>query len=553
MNFKELESSTKLRGGYYTPTPVAEFLARWVLNQRPSTVLEPSCGDGSFIRAVSAHANYNLSFSGIELMDEEAEKSRMSLHGNLHGSSTVITADFLDWSNNELDAQRTFDAVVGNPPYIRYQYLEEKDQLLAAQLFHRYQLKFTKHTNAWVPFVIASIGLLAPGGRLAMVIPSEILHVLHANSLRSYLLQESHRILIIDPTELLFEEALQGTVLLMVEKKIDPQSRSEGVAIVAAENNDFLTKDPESFYRNATYISGDVLNGKWMRVLLSPVELAVYRRAIGLPQVHKFKNIATVDVGIVTGANKFFLVDDSTVEKYRLDDYVKPMFGRSEHCPGIIYDNRVHSENKIKKMPTNFIALGGTPFESLKEDAQKYVLLGESQSLHTRYKCRIRKPWYAVPSVYSTPIGMLKRSHNFPRLILNTLGAYTTDTAYRIKTFAKDVTDEKLVFCFINSLTALTAELEGRHYGGGVLELVPSEIEKVLVPIPTEIKVDVQALNEKIITSTAPEELLAGQDNVILRAIGLSEQDCSIIQQAWRRMRNRRHRRVENENDNGDG
>lgn len=550
MNFKELESSTKLRGGYYTPSPVAEFLARWVLNQRPSTILEPSCGDGSFIRAISAHTNYNLTFTGIELLDEEAEKSRMSLHGNLQGNSTVITADFLDWSNNELDAQRTFDAVVGNPPYIRYQYLEEKDQLLAAKIFQRYQLKFTKHTNAWVSFVIASVGLLAPGGRFAMVIPSEILHVLHANSLRSYLLQESHRILIIDPTELLFEEALQGTVLLMIEKKTDLHSRSEGVAVVAAGNNDFLTKDPESFFRNATFISGDVLNGKWMKVLLSPEELAVYKRAVELPQVHKFKNIATVDVGIVTGANKFFLVDDATVEKYGLGDYAKPMFGRSEHCPGIIYNSRVHTENKMNRMPTNFISLGCISFESLTADAQKYVLLGEEQSLHTRYKCRIRNPWYAVPSVYSTPIGMLKRSHNFPRLILNTIGAYTTDTAYRIKTVAKDLTDEKLVYCFINSLTALTAELEGRHYGGGVLELVPSEIEKVLVPIPTEINVNVRELDEKFITGTTPEELLVGQDNVILRAVGCSEQDCNIIQQAWRRIRNRRHRLVEN--DNGD-
>ncbi len=44
------------------------------------------------------------------------------------------------------------------------------------------------------------------------------------------------------------------------------------------------------------------------------------------------------------------------------------------------------------------------------------------------------------------------------------------------------------MFGFLNGLTALTAELEGRHYGGGVLELVPSEIEKLLVPVPSKIK-----------------------------------------------------------------
>ena len=75
---------------------------------------------------------------------------------------------------------------------------------------------------------------------------------------------------------------------------------------------------------------------------------------------------------------------------------------------------------------------------------------------------------------------MLKRSHNVPRLILNKAGAYTTDTAYRIRS---EIAPDRLVASFLNPLTALSAELEGRHYGGGVLELVPSEIEKLLVPL----------------------------------------------------------------------
>ena len=42
------------------------------------------------------------------------------------------------------------------------------------------------HTNLWVPFVIASIDLLKPGGSLGMVIPNEILNLPHAKSLRSF-------------------------------------------------------------------------------------------------------------------------------------------------------------------------------------------------------------------------------------------------------------------------------------------------------------------------------------------------------------------------------
>lgn len=545
MNFKDQESATKLRGGYYTPSSVAQFLSRWVLNNNPKTVLEPSCGDGVFLKAFSELAEYQVTITGVELLKEEATKAGQAVTGEFLSNSKVIESNFLEWAIKRLQDGVTFDAVVGNPPYIRYQYLELKDQELAAQIFKRYQLPFTKHTNAWVPFVIASIGLLAPGGRLAMVIPSEILHVLHANSLRNYLLNECNRILMIDPTELLFEEALQGTILLMVEKKLNTNKPSEGVAVVSANNNDFLLEDPESFYKKSNYISGDVLNGKWMKVLLSEEELLTFENAVKLDLIRRFGEIASVDVGIVTGANKFFLVDDATVNKYELNSYVRPMFGRSEHCPGVIYDDNTHLSNKERGMPANFVMFGNTPLESLTSKAKEYVSHGEEQKLHTRYKCRIRQPWYSVPSVYATPIGMLKRSHNFPRLILNSAGAYTTDTAYRIKTIDGNISNEKLVFCFVNSLTALTAELEGRHYGGGVLELVPSEIEKVLVPIPAEIEFNLVTLDARIKDGVTPEILLAEQDEVVLRAAGLSEHDIGIIQQALRRIRGRRHRLVE--------
>jgi adenine-specific DNA methylase len=276
-----------------------------------------------------------------------------------------------------------------------------------------------------------------------------------------------------------------------------------------------------------------------MKVLLDKEELEVFQRVIKLPSIKKFSDIAKVDVGIVTGANKFFLVDDSTVSKYQLQEFARPMFGRSGHCPGIVYSQRVHANNVEKGMPTNFIAIGKIDFKNLPSLAQKYILEGENQNLHTRYKCRIRTPWYSVPSVYSTNLGMLKRAHNYPRLILNTAGAYTTDTAYRITTL---LNPEKLVYCFINSLTALTAEMEGRHYGGGVLEMVPSEIEKLLVPVVEVEDMNLADLDFKISNNHDADELFTTQDKKVLKAAGLTEKDCLMIHQAWMHIRSRRQR-----------
>lgn len=546
MNFKENETENKLRGGYYTPLAIAHFLSRWVLCRRPQSLLEPSCGDGAFIRALEGLPISELEVTGIERLAGEAAKAQKAAKSLDARAMHVVTADFLQWAQEKIDAGASFDAVTGNPPYIRYQYLDEEDQQLSEKIFNRFSLAFTKHTNAWVPFVIASMALLSPGGRLAMVIPSELMHVLHAGSLRAFLLQESRRVLMVDPNELLFEAALQGTVLLMVEKKSNPAEASGGIAIHGAPDNSFLNEDPEQLFQTAKFVSGDVLNGKWMKVLLEPAELAVFEKAKDLTSVRQFRDIASVDVGIVTGANKFFLVDDSTVVKFGLEKFVKPMFGRSEHCPGVIYDEVVHEANRRRGLPTNFLCIEKSANQSnLPKQVLEYIALGESQKLHTRYKCRIRSPWFSVPSVYSTPIGLLKRSHNFPRLIFNSLGAFTTDTAYRITPLPGGPSAEKLVYCFVNSLTALTAELEGRHYGGGVLELVPSEIEKLLVPLPA-LRPNLIQLDKMVRAGTCPLKLLKAQDQKILTAAGLSDDESELLRQALLRIRSRRHRLLGN-------
>lgn len=240
---------------------------------------------------------------------------------------------------------------------------------------------------------------------------------------------------------------------------------------------------------------------------------------------------------------KFFLVSDDVVKKYNLQAVAHPMFGRSEHCPGIIYNKAQHDENAEKGLPTNFLY-----FCNKDDDLtyQEYLKLGESEGLPSRYKCRIRTPWYKVPSVSASPISMLKRSNGMPRLILNELNAYTTDTAYRI--IPTDRTDaNSLVICFLNTLTALSAELEGRHYGGGVLELVPSEIDRLKVPYITIPNGNIYELNT-FVKHHSIEEILQQQDSFIFSALGVNKADVKTLQNALIRIKDRRQRITESEN-----
>ena len=384
MNFKEVESSQKLSGSYYTPRWLAEFIMRWVLSSNSKNILEPSCGDGIFFD-VLPHEFKDISIRGFDI-NNIATAICVSKLQRLPVKSAISTQDFLQWAieNFTSDSPETFDAVVGNPPFIRYQYWDSQMQERAQKLYNLMGMKFSKHTNAWIPFVIASIKFLDAGGHLGMILPSELLHVLYAKGLRDYLLQECSQILIIDPEDLWFEDTLQGVIVLMAKKKTSQDQKTDGIAIIHTKGKTFSESSPSDLFSNADYVDGDFLKDKWTYALLTQEERNAYKSICSLPNVFSFSEIATADVGIVTGANKFFLVSDSVVDKYHLQAVAHPMFGRSEHCPGIIYNQEQHEENSQKGLPTNFLYFF-SPEDEL--TYKEYLDVGVEEKLPNRYKC----------------------------------------------------------------------------------------------------------------------------------------------------------------------
>jgi adenine-specific DNA methylase len=564
MNFKANESAQKLRGGYYTPLPIAQFLARWACAGAARRVLEPSCGDGSFLTALAglSPALAPQSVEGVEINPAETDKARhVAQRLQAQGVATqIVNQDFLAWSTNG-QTNTTWDAVIGNPPYIRYQYFDHEQRELAAFIFRRAGLSFTKRTNAWVPFLVASIMHLAPGGRLAVVVPAELLHIQHADGLRLLLEQEMASIAVISIREMVFADALQGVVLLLAEKKarpfrplehnahgpmlplFDAPVRSATLQIIDVP--DVAALAALDWERLLARPAPRAMNGQWMHALLTEEEAALVNKVKALAAVRSFVEIADVDIGIVTGANDFFVVDDATQQRYALEAISAPMLAKSNLIKGITYTAQDHLVNAAEGRAVHFLSFPKQPAQALPTPMQQYLRQGEAQELHTRYKCRIREPWYVVPYIWAAELAMLKRCHWHPRMVLNEAGAYSTDTAYRIKMKpawahrAKDLT-----FSFLNSFTFLHAELLGRHYGGGVLELVPSEIEQLPIPL-LEVTAETFQQADALLRRGGPlDEITALTDALILKQhLGLSDSEILLLQQTHRRLLKRRLRR----------
>ena len=200
-------------------------------------------------------------------------------------------------------------------------------------------------------------------------------------------------------------------------------------------------------------------------------------------------------------------------------------------------------ENEKLGLPTNFLRFPHLQIDQLPKGAQEYIRLGEQQGLQLRYKCRIRNPWYVVPSIWPADVAMLKRAHNTPRIISNDAKALTTDTAYRLTMLSSEKGNTaRFVWNFVNSLTALSAELEGRHYGGGVIEMVPSEIERLVLPYAVGGAEELNTLDRQYRDGMSVHDILEAQDQITLQAVGVSAGQVKVLNAAWQRLKRRRQR-----------
>jgi tRNA1(Val) A37 N6-methylase TrmN6 len=134
MRLIENASSEKLRGGYYTPAPIASFLLKWGLNGKTDCdILEPSCGDGIFLEQIHKQKLPYQSITAVEIDHEEAKKAAAISLQNIE----VKIMDFHQFCNT---ISTKYDLVIGNPPYIRYQYFDKRQQENAKNIYERANL-----------------------------------------------------------------------------------------------------------------------------------------------------------------------------------------------------------------------------------------------------------------------------------------------------------------------------------------------------------------------------------------------------------------------------
>ena len=184
---------------------------------------------------------------------------------------------------------------------------------------------------------------------------------------------------------------------------------------------------------------------------------------------------------MVTGINEYFVLSEERQKSAKLNGYTRRIVVRSGHLRGIRFTEEDWKLLAGESQPAYLLDFPPKPPADLPKSLQAYVRDGEQRDFHKGYKCRIRKLWYILPSVWNPDAFLLRQIHRYPKLVVNDAVATCTDTIHRVK-LRGGADGPKLAAVMLNSITFAFAEIVGRSYGGGVLELEPREAERLPVP-----------------------------------------------------------------------
>jgi len=268
-------------------------------------------------------------------------------------------------------------------------------------------------------------------------------------------------------------------------------------------------------------------------------ELQLIRRLSLDTRLTLARDVLDVDVGIVTGLNDFFVLNERQAKEYNLMAYTQTLVGRSAQLPGLIFSPSDWEISVKKQSPAFLLNVPPLPFDILPEELKTYIQSGEDKEMHKGYKCRIRNKWYVVPSVWIPQAFMLRQVHHYPKIILNDALATCTDTIHRVK-FLGNIAPSKIAAAFTNSLTFAFSEIFGRSYGGGVLELEPNEAERLLLPLSGSEMLDLNEL-DVLLRKEGIYAVLNRTDSILLKkGLGMSDTDIARLRAIWEKLRDRR-------------
>lgn len=473
----------KQRGAFFTPYAIAEHLADWALRGvgNEGLVLDPTCGEGVFLLAAAAQLSKQEragKLFGVDLHAASLGETERLLSAEGSTDRELLVGDFFNEPTpHQLGARLPLvDAVIGNPPFVRYHEHKGAARRAATAAALAQGVRLSGLSSSWAPLLVHASAFLKPSGRIAMVLPAELLSVGYAEPIRQWLKRRFSSVHLVLFDKLQFRDAEEQVVLLVARGSGGCNAFTLHQVHDADELADLHIYDADAFAPKD--------EGKWTDLLIPEEARGVLRRAVdqGFQPLNQY---GTVELGTVTGANNFFAMSEATRKQYNLlegNHVVRVVPPGTRHLRGLYFTEGHWQQQKIQgarvwllNPRVERIAGGGL---------DRYLLAGEQLEIEQAYKCTVRTPWWRPPVVDVPDFFFTYMSHVTPRLVTNGAQCTLVNSMHGM-TLRPDVESEVRVglpLLALNSVSMLSAEVHGRAYGGGILKLEPREAAGLPVP-----------------------------------------------------------------------
>ena len=508
-------------GQFETPPDVADLLLGFCLRRPTDRLLDPSCGEGAFLARAVQWLDWLTdqrgdipedALWGIELDPETAVIAQSSLP-----QAHIRNQNFFEV---QLDGERPFDTIIGNPPYTRAEWLgklhddagqqlalfdganaspepDEQKLLMPASLWDSLGGRSGLHAY----FFLHSTDFLRDGGRFGFVVPNAWLDVAYGERLKQFLLDHYKIIAIIESdVEHWFSDAKINTCLVVLEKCNGPKRRAANLVRLVRLKRPLSTYIPypltdyqrqqaverlvtrllPSMSRTSDDITIRVVaqsdlrpSAKWGLMLRAP---DVVSQAHVQDNLRPLQEWAKVQRGFTTGANDFFYLNKKNRAQWQIEPQFRRPLLKSLRGLDRLTLSAANCKHELLWVPPD-AKLTGTA-------VSQYITWGEEQGIHQRRTCTARQPWYSLPPL--TPAHLILPKGIWLRHMAPLLDEPLPidQQLYQIQ-LPPDVQPEVAAALLNSAWFALQCELYGRiNFGAGVLWLAAYELGRIRLPDP---------------------------------------------------------------------
>jgi len=517
-------------GQYYTPPPIVELITEMCIRSPEDRVLDPGCGSGGFLVKAyhklkdlkkrenpfaedsKLHEEILNQLYGIDINPFPAQLSSINLAvRNLKVTSrniNLIVSDFFKVKPSTAILPKEFEVVVTNPPYTRQEEMEYKDQIREEALTYLdgSKIQLDARAGIYAYFFTHSAKFIKNHGMMGQITSDTWLDVGFGEELKQFFLNhfKVHSVIWYDVRA--FEKALVGTCITILEKEDESKEARENntvkfvrikkaipieeiVKAIETTNEDF-----ENEFIGITLKKQKELEpaDKWGVFLRAP---AIYFKIKQHPKMINLGEIAGIRRGFTTGADEFFYLDKEKAKLWNIEKaYLKPI---------VTTPQKIGVEIKPEDISQWVFMVHKGRGDLKKEDTRafKYIEHGENIEIKIRggrkggsvvkgynklSTLMPRKRWYDLGERKPTPILFARKMWEQCVYSLNKANAYAHQCFYEIHPHSRENTTT-LVGALNSSITAFLSELQGRFYGGGVLELTVYENKNLPILNPEKL------------------------------------------------------------------